>query len=472
MNIFNLLSQEKKVAGIEISDSVVRIAFLQKKDKASTSHDHELVLVEEAIAPNIIENGIVTDPELLSKTLREIWGRARLDTNYAIVAIPDDAIYSRTFSFPRSIDGARLTEAMRLAIAFQLPMKVEEAYLDWERTLGTRASHEILLSAIPRTVAQGYMYALEQAGIKTLALESHLASIARALKTEIDKPILVTEKSPDGITVFILKNGILRFSRTLPTRFVAEDKRDEEIRRIKTAYEAEHNETVIVRERGDLEVNDAYASYPLPDPRPKWIIAIGAVMRAQIPEGEDNLISLLPVGTEEAYAYQKATTFVVFMRNLIVGVSVFFVIAFLSVYLFIYSLSQNATRAITTLSSSVATGNTSSKEAWAGSVNTLIDTTRSILGQTPLWSVVLGQVNAVLIPGISITNWNAPSLSGSMTLTGAAKNRATLNQFKKQFSEASAFADVLIPETNLEQRENIPFSATFRIKDPNTLYYK
>ena len=475
MNILNLLSKEKLVAGIEISDSVVRIALLRKRGKEknlqqtsqNTPLENELILIEESIAPNIIENGIVTDPDLLSKTLAGIWSRAGLGTNYAIVAIPDDTIYSRIFSFPRSVEGARLTEAMRLAIGFQLPMKTSELYLDWERTGGTKTANEILLSTIPRTIAQGYVQALDNAGIKTLALESHLASIARAVKTEADTTMLITAKTPDGITVFILKNGILRFSRTLPTHFVPEDKRAEEIHKIKTAYEAEHKVPVTVHENTELNISDAYASYPMPEPHAKWLIAIGAVMRAQIPEGEDNLISLLPIGTEEAYAYQKATTFIVLMRNLIVGVSVFFALAFLGVYLFML----NANRTVATLSIPTVPKEILDKEAWVGRLNTVTETTQTLISQTPLWSIVVTEINARIIPGIKISSLNATLLTEGMSLTGTAKDRSTLNQFEKNLKESPLLTDVTIPLANLEQRENIPFSATFRIKDPGVLYY-
>ena len=122
MNILNLLTKEKRVAGIEISDSVVRIAFFRpnKKGKEPTSiHlvsmdkaqavslevsaekklNDELVLIEEPIAANIIADGEVVDVELLGKTLKTIWEKAKLGTDYAIVAIPDDKIYSKIFSF-------------------------------------------------------------------------------------------------------------------------------------------------------------------------------------------------------------------------------------------------------------------------------------------------------------------------------------------------------------------------------------
>ncbi len=496
MNILNLLTKEKRVAGIEISDSVVRIAFLRPLKKTrgdkvlspntSSIQKDELILIEEPIPANIIVQGVVVDKVLLGKTLKSIWIKAKLNTDYAIVAIPDDKIYSRVFSFPKTIGGTRLTEAMNLAIGFQLPMKTEDTYLDWESTQGTVLTNEILLSTIPRGVANGYVEALDMAGIKTLAVESQLASIARAIKLKPDRTVIFTKKTPDGATVFVLKDGILRFSRTFPLQFISEDKIPAEVEKIKSALEvvakwhsnndANKHEQVDVLDLHLVAIRDDYANYPeLSDSKEtkfKWHVALGAVIRGQIPEGADNLISLLPVGTEEAYAYQKATTFVTLIRNMTVGVSVFFIFAFLATYLFMLSLSQDSSRTIATLSASAVSPDLLLKEEWLGKVNSLTSTAVAILDQTPLWSMVIDEVNSRIIDGITISSFSAPSVTEKMSLVGIAKDRATLSQFKKLFQESAMWTEVDIPPVSLSQRENLSFSISFRLKDPSAVYLK
>lgn len=474
MNLLNLLTKEKQVAGIEISDSVVRIAFLRAhKNKLTHKNVEDFVLIEEPIAADIIIEGVCVNRALLGKTLKNIWDKAKFDTDYAIVSIPDDKIYSRVFSFPKTIEGARLAEAMRLAIGFQIPVKTEDAYLDWERLENVSPVNEILLATIPRAVAQGYVEALDSAGIKTLALESHLASIARAVKLEHNRTTLFTKKTPDGATVFALRNGTLRFSRTLPARFLDESNIPAEVHKIKTALEGEFKEKIIEASILDAEIRDDYAKREeISEPRSKWLIAIGAVIRGQIPEGEDNLVSLLPVGTEEAYAYQKATAFIALVRNMTVGVSIFFIATFFAAYLFVFSLSQNANKTIATLSITSTSPEILAKEAWVSKVNALTETGQTILAQTPLWSIVIGEIDARIIDGISITTFIAPSITGNMSFTGTAKNRVILNQFKKSLQESPMLAGIEIPLTNLEQREDIPFTVSFRLKNPSIVFYK
>lgn len=476
MNLLNLLTKKRNVAGIEISDSMVRITlFRSRKKKGSTEHldQEELILIEEPISANIIADGVVIDVELLSKTLRDIWNRAKLDTDYAIVAIPDDKIYSKIFSFPKSVDGTRLTEAMRLAIGFQLPMKTEDTYLDWERTSGGATTNEILLSTIPRAVADGYVNALEKAGIRIIALESHLASIARTVKLTPGITTLFSKKTPDGATVFALKDGILRFSRTLPLRFVSEKARLSEIEKIRISITAEISGDVIVQELDDATIRDEYADRAeITNPKSKWFVALGATIRSKMPEGTDNLISLLPIGTEEAYAYQRVTSFTLLIRNLTIGVSMFFIVAYIATYFFIYSLLQNKVGQVTTLSGSIISSEIIEKEQQISDINSITETGAWFLDKTPIWSTVFEELTKITPDGIIISRFSAPIFNEKMFFTGTATNRVTLNDYKKVIQGSSLFTDIELPITNLEMKEKIPFTISFRLKDPSKLYYK
>ena len=485
MNILNLLTKEKSVAGIEISDSVIRITFLRprKKSKDSSSAQNlphrEILLIEEPIGANIIEQGVVVDRALLGKTLKGIWVKAKLGTNYAIVTIPDDKIYSRIFSFPKTVSGSRLSDAMRLAVGFQLPTKTEESYLDWERVQNPNPGlNEILLCTIPRTVAQGYIEALDLAGIKTLALESHTTSIARAIKLESGKTSIFTKKTPDGVTIFSIKDGVLRFLRTLPFQFVPENKIPDEVNKIKLALESEIKETSNLSLPADFLTafaKDEYQAYPefsTAGNQAKWLAALGALIRGQLREGEDNLISLLSVGTEEAYAYQKATTFIALIRNMTIGISIFFVAVFFGAYLFMFSLAENAESTLTSLPVSTIPAELLEKESWIQNINTLSATGGAILSETPLWSKVVDHLQTRVIEGVLVSSFIAPGINERMSLVGTARDRTTLNQLKKSFQESELFGEVELPITNLEQRADIPFSLSFKIKDTSLIYYK
>ena len=483
MNILNLLTKEKRVAGVEINERVIRIAYFRPRKKRRNYTkgelpDHELILIEEPIGANIISNGSVVDKEFLGKTLKNIWSRAKLTANYAIVSIPENSVYSHIFSFPKTVNETHLTEAVNLTIDFQIPIKKNDVYIGWENAGDSHVVNDVLISAIPKKVADGYIEALNDAGIKMLALESHLASISRSIKLKIGQTTLFTKKNLSGSTVFIIKDSITRFSRTLPATFVKDAKEEtEEINRIKTSFESEKRLSVVEMPLTSASMRDEYLKYPEinkdnPEMQAKWLTALGAAIRGELPKGEDNHISLLPVGTAEAYAYQQATTFIELIRNLIIGVAIFFLLAFFTAYLLLFSLYQTASKTGASISVTPITPDMSQKENWIKKINSLTSAAQTILSETPTWSTLLEDINSHVINGIAITNFSSSSIRDQMILTGISTDRETLNQFKKSLQSSTYLASIELPITNLEQKTDIPFSISFKLKDPNSLFYK
>ncbi|OGI63096.1 hypothetical protein A2818_01635 [Candidatus Nomurabacteria bacterium RIFCSPHIGHO2_01_FULL_40_12] len=486
MNILNLLIKEKHIAGVEISDKVIRIAYFRPRKKESRKKHadtaeplaRELILIEEIIAANIIKDGVVIDKELLGKILKDIWVRAKLNANYAIVAIPEDKIYSHIFPFPKTVAGTHLEEAINLAIDFQLPVKKSDVYLGSEDAGESAVIKEVLISTISKIIAEGYIEALNYAGIKILALESHLASLARTINTEPGQAKMLTKKNQNGTTIFILKDGTTHFSRTIPETFTKETNflENEKIH-IKIAFETEKKISVTELPLAQSAIRTEYLQYPelnglAPELQVKWLIAIGAAIRGEIPEGTDSHISLLPVGTTEAYKYQKTTSFVALIRNIIIGVSIFFACTFLAAYLFIFYLSQNSKETNLNISASFIPPEVLEKEAWVKNINEITEASKVILSTTPNWSILLEDINSRVISGIRITNFSVISMTEPISMTGTAKDRNTLNELKKVLQNSPYLNAVELPIKNLEQKGDIPFSISFRLSDPNMLYYK
>jgi hypothetical protein len=327
-------------------------------------------------------------------------------------------------------------------------------------------------------VVDKYTLALTNAGIKILALESHLASIARSIKLKLGQVTMLTKRSANGASVFIVKDGVVRFSRVIPESALKDENfLLKEAQNVKTFYESEKKAPVVELPLEQAEIRDEYLKFI--DPKDisaavasKWLIAVGAAIRGEIPKGEDNRISLLPVGTKEAYTYQKTATFIALVRNLIVGVSMFFLAAFLAAYYFTSTLSQTVHQTNSNVLAGQTSPDESKNEIFVNRVNLMTQAAASILATSPDWSILLDDINAHVIVGIVITNFSAQSITGEMNMQGTALDRTTLNDFKKSLQDSKYLTAVEIPITNLEKKGDIPFSATFHVKDPSVLYYK
>jgi Tfp pilus assembly protein PilN len=104
--------------------------------------------------------------------------------------------------------------------------------------------------------------------------------------------------------------------------------------------------------------------------------------------------------------------------------------------------------------------------------NELISTTAGILKTSPRWSILLDELQASVIDGITINSLSLPAAEDTITLTGLARDRATLNQYRDKLKSSPMLQDVKLPLTNLEQREGIPFTMSFMLKNPNSIYLK
>ena len=481
MNIFNLLTKKKRVAGIEISDLVIRVAYFDHKKRRLSDDNNELKvkdlnIFETPIPPNTISGGVILDKEILSKILKNIWRKERLGKRHAIVSIQEDKIYTRKSFFPKTETEDHLKQAIDLTLDFQLPIKKDNAYVGWENTKSSKHEEEVLISSIPKNITDDYIFVMDHAGISMLALETHLASISRSILTN-EEVLLIQKDNQNSTTIFGLKDNSLYFSRTIPSfMFNKENTISSELLKIKNYLEFETKKKAFELKYAKAQVkNDFFMKMGLnisPGLESKWLISTGAAVRGELPDGKDDQISLLPIGTAEAYEYQKLRIFVTLMRNITIGISIFFMFAFMGTYVLSLSLAETFNNTESNLPTSLISTDMAEKENLIKEVNSLTAVTSSVLGETPNWSLLIDEINNRTTSGIVILNLRIASVKEKITVSGIAKNREILNQFKKSLQESDYLSEVELPINNLEQKGDIPFSISFMLKDPSMLFYK
>lgn len=462
MNIVSLFTRRERIVGIDINDAEIRLAILGEDKNGAP---RIALLASEKVPPGIIAGGVVKDPKALTLTLAKLVrsaheGRKKTNITYAIVSISADAAYTRLYDFPSSIKGARLEETMKLTVGFQLPVKTEDVYLDWEKTTN-ETKNEVSLSSMKKSAVDAYLTALHDAGIRTVALEIHPQSTARSAEFS-NKTTLLVEESTDSTVFSIISAGIVQFVRAVPKTNLPNDKVREEIRKISDFAEAKGIKPEITTTIGKLMPREPFSLYPnLKDEGGMWLIAIGAAVRGLIPRDKDTLVSLLPVGTETAYAYQKAQIFSAFIANIIVGLSIFFIATFAGTWLLLVSIEQRIAAQVERAASLPLPENASGLEERAVKLNALVAQTLPLVQSFQTWSPVLNEIKARVTAGIFITGISIPGPSNQIGITGVAKTRQSLNEFKRSLDDSAIFGTITLPLTNLEQRENIPFSASF-----------
>ncbi len=234
MSFFASLVKKELIGGLEISETAVRFALVSF-DNASekfvvrylgeaplekgTARESEKFTIrhlgDNPTAKGTAREGTGPEKKPLTETLRKIVKSFPFRIPYAVLTVPSDGVYCQSLSFPPSLDGKRVEEALRLAVDIKFPWKKEDVYSDWEKTeIGEKTA--FLACAIKKSIADGYIAACEDAGIKIIAIEFHPLSILRSAVEDNKKAVMMTIEYPSSTTACVVKNKQLRFMRVIP----------------------------------------------------------------------------------------------------------------------------------------------------------------------------------------------------------------------------------------------------------------
>ncbi len=470
-NIIRAFTGEEPIAGLEISGSFVRLVLLEKNDE--TGQFEVKLSAEEPVPEGTILDGEIKNLSLLEKALKNLQSKLRFSIINVIVSVPPNFVYTKILNFPYSITGEKLGEAIDLAVNFQLPFSPSEMYVSWEINKQETGA-EVSLAAVPRKAVDAFLEIFKKLKFYPVAMEPHSLSLTHIAAFPKDKSVFVKTSDLTSSGIFIFKNKLLRFSRVLNSTFPKKDLADEFLR-IKDYYESTGE---LISEEFDLKIQslpleNIYQNLTIGKKDKKdWLFALGAAARGLIPREDDNLISLLPISTQTAYEHEKAVNFASFLSNLTVGLVLFFSLAFIGVWVLVSTAQQKTVKQLEALGSVPISPEIAQTEQKAQEVNSLIKASSQIVKGTVVWSRLLDELKQKVEAGIVITNLNLSSPEGVMSLAGVAADRNSLNAFKKRMESSEILTEIKLPLTNLEQRERIPFTISFQLKDPKSIYYK
>lgn len=466
MRFLNVLNQDEQVAGLEISSGFLRLCLIGKDKKTNVPTITQLLA--QPLPEGVIVGGEIKNHGAFIASLNELKKNLSIKVRYTVVSIPANPIYFRWVQFPRSINATKLTETMNTFLNFQLPKNKEDVYSDWHKTEQTKEWDTFVVSA-PKQILNPYIELLGATGFTPIAIEFRPLSIGRAATLPKDQAVLLTSSNKEGTEIFVVKNGALLFSRFVPAQFSGQ--LSEEIRKVSASLEADGQQITEVLDIKDVKSNPEL-SFPegLKDVS-EWLAPLGAALRGALPRAEDRFLSLMPASTQKAYSYQKAINFSVFLAHLTIGLTIFFTAAYIGTWLLLLSLQQSTAKSVDILSSQPTQNSNTQAENKIREANKFIAATSSIIKTSPQFSILVENLKEKVTEGITITNLGLSS-SDQVVIAGVSRNRPDLNRFKKSLESSEYLTDVALPLTNLQQKENIPFSISFKLKDINVLYPK
>jgi hypothetical protein len=473
MNLIKVISNEEQIGGLEIEDGALRFALLKKNH----NNLEIITLVEEKLQEKegLLNGALFADK--LSKFAK------KNNIKYVVISAPSEDIFIKTYTFPAAMPDNKITESMDLAIELQLPKKKEEIYCDWMKIEENETDKKILLSYILKTRADLLLSIVKKVGLKVVAIESRVMSLARIIKQKKDEAILVIEKNKNNSSFAVIINNHPIFLQSIPNDKLGNDlaKESRKILNYYGWFNIDLKNIVLIGDFAEQKINKLPLKIPeiettkkinglLKDT--KWLIPTGAALRGLIPRKEDEIISLMNIGTEKAYKREKINSTINFLIGLNTGLAIFFFAAFISTWSLITIIQNNYAEQISSFNSLPASDNVNSLKEKAVIFNNLIDQTSLLAKKEPRWSLIVTEIKNKVVNGISVNNISLSNIDGSLAITGVASNRDSINALKSSFETSDLFSEIVIPLDNLGKKVEIPFSITFKIKNTELIYNK
>lgn len=490
MNLAQLFSPIEKIVGLEITSGYLRAVLLEKNKKS----DLKITKKSAPLAQGVIQNGRINNKQELSLALKKFQQENKnlFKSRYVILTLPPSFVFYEIMKFP-AITSEQINESIELNINTKtlFPFEASEIYYDWEPVESKDPDHqEVAVVFAMKEYIKDWMEVCELAGLEPLAFEIPSSSIARALDNFKDKSGIVIRIIKEGLGIFIVSNNELGFSRFVQLPSAGNLNEFEafvynETRKTMHFYQAEHphdaeiQHAVIIsqltqqneiadylaqnlgisiqnaRFADSMEINGAY------------VAAYGAALRGLIKRNEDNINSLMPIGTEETYRKRRLLAYISLWSDIINATSVLLVIMFTVTLFFLHTVNKKINTQITQSEAANAiTAQIAELENSASLFNDKVQKLSATEDKIYLWSPPLKKINPALDQkNIIIRNITLPGPHSEITVSLTASTRDDAIAFRKSLEKNELFESVKMPFLNVFQKENINTTISLKIKE-------
>ncbi len=156
----------------------------------------------------------------LAEIIKKLHKEAKIFSKDVVVALPESQVFTRVVSFPFLTD-AEISSAVKWEAEQYIPIPASEAVIQYQilekREDTTPPKVSILLIAVQKGIVEKYAKVVDMAGLSLAVVETELMALVRALSQEGEGTSMVIDFGARSTNIAIAENGLLAFSRSIPT---------------------------------------------------------------------------------------------------------------------------------------------------------------------------------------------------------------------------------------------------------------
>ncbi|OGE81018.1 MAG: hypothetical protein A3E98_03900 [Candidatus Doudnabacteria bacterium RIFCSPHIGHO2_12_FULL_48_11] len=200
--------------GLDISDVSIKAMQLKRHNRSFIPH----AFADLSLPSRIINNHLIASEQRLAENIGYCLSKAgKIDTKYVAASIPESKSFVRILEIPNMRE-----EEIGSAIPWQLeqdiPVPVDQVYLDWQVISRTGEKINVLVAATPRDYVDALIDTLRIARLKPVALELESQALSRALIGQEDakQSMLILDMANMQTSFIIIDGGVLEYTSSIP----------------------------------------------------------------------------------------------------------------------------------------------------------------------------------------------------------------------------------------------------------------
>ena len=200
--------------GLDVSDISVKIMQLKKDGKKIRLQAY----TDQPLADKVISNHMIMNERRLAEDISRAMSVAKkVDTRYVVCSVPEVKSFVRSITLPKMSE-SEIEGAIPYQLESDIPIPVDQVYLDWQMTRQTANDMEFLVTAAPKDYIDTLVSSLHMAKLKPVAMELESQATARAvISLEYkDKNVLIVDLSTIQTSFVIVKKGIIEYTSSIP----------------------------------------------------------------------------------------------------------------------------------------------------------------------------------------------------------------------------------------------------------------
>lgn len=171
----------------------------------------------------LIVDGEIKQEEEVVKILKEAFAKpqyGKLTTHHVVCSLPEEHSFTRVIQLPK-MNMNEAKEAIKWEIEQNIPMSINDVYYDWQVVAMEQKDvghQDVLISAAPRKIVDGYVSVVKKCGYIPRALEVESVAVSRSLIKDLhtDAPVLLVDLGATRTSFIIFSGTALQFTSSVP----------------------------------------------------------------------------------------------------------------------------------------------------------------------------------------------------------------------------------------------------------------